>query len=337
MKKKLQQKPLSNMEIASFCNQMGMLLRSGISPLEGLNLLLEDAKTDAEKNILQVMEVKMTETASFYDAVESTDLFPTYMLHMIKLGEETGTLDDILNGLSQHYVKEENLSNMIRSALIFPSIMLGMMFLIVIVLLTKVMPIFQDVFQQLGQEMPGFSSGLLRIGQTLSHYFIIFIVLLAAVIAFLYTRKEKLPFQRKLQEDLATCRFADGMSITLKSGLSPEQGLDLIEQVVEQEAFKQKIAQCREILMESMDFSDALHQSHIFTGTYARIAYLAGKAGCMDEAMAQIASEYEQNINKKITSFISILEPTLVIILSVIVGIILFSVMLPLLGIMSGL
>lgn len=336
MAKEFSQKKLSNLELAEFCGQMHLILHAGISALEGLNILLEDAQNDAEKELLRKMIQEMEMTGCFFESASITSVFPDYALYMIKLGEETGTLDDVMNGLSKHYIREENLAGMIRSSLIYPSIMLGMMALVIGVLLTKVLPIFQQVFEQLGQEMTGFSAGLLNIGKTLSNYSVVFVVLGILLVLFIIFGRKHLPFYKRLQNDTSACQFADGMSIALKSGLTPEQGIELVSKLIENAEFQKKIKACQQKLEDGTDFSSALHTCEIFTGTYARMASIAGKAGTMDEAMAKISAEYEYNVNTRINHLIGLLEPTLVIVLSVIVGVILFSVMLPLLGIMSA-
>lgn len=337
MTKKFHQKMLSNMELAEFCNQMGMILRSGISALEGLNLLLEDAENDAEQALLEKMITELETSGYFYEAISSSGVFPSYAFHMIKLGEKTGTLDEILDVLSEHYIREENLAGMIKSSLTYPFIMLAMMALVVVILLTKVLPIFHQVFEQLGQEMNGFSAALLTLGETLSNYSVIFILLSILIILLIVLSRKHLPFYQMIRHQMAACRFTDGMAIALKSGMTPEQGFDLVEHLVENPDFEEKIRDCRALLEDGMDFSAALSKSHILSGTYARMASVAGKAGTMDEAMSKISAEYEYAVSTKINHIISMIEPTLVIILSVIVGVILFSVMLPLLGIMSGL
>ena len=337
MAKEFSQKKLSNLELAEFCGQMHLILHAGISALEGLNILLEDAQNDAEKELLRKMIQEMEMTGCFFEAASITSVFPDYALYMIKLGEETGTLDDVMNGLSKHYIREENMAGMIRSSFIYPSIMLSMMTLVVLVLLTKVMPIFNQVFQQLGQEMTGFSAGLLNLGGLLSKYSIAIIVILVLLIALCFWGRKKIPFYKNIHEQLAACRFADGMAIALKSGMTVEQGLDLVENLLENDDFRKKVIDCKETIASGNDLATALHSSNIFTGTYARMATIAEKAGAMDEAMFHISEEYEHSVNTKINQLISMIEPTLVIVLSVIVGIILFSVMLPLLGIMSGL
>lgn len=336
MTKEFQQKKLSNLELSEFFNQIGMILHSGISAMEGLHLLLEDAQTDDERVLLQKMIETIETKGSFHEAASLSGVFPNYAVYMLQLGEETGNIDEVMIGLSEHYTREENLAGMIRSSLIYPSIMLGMMALIIGVLLTKVMPIFQQVFEQLGQEMTGFSASLLNIGSALSNYSVVFIVLGILFVLFIIFGRKHLPFYKKLQNDISACQFADGMSIALKSGLTPEQGIELVAKIIDNTEFQKKITTCRQKLEEGIDFSIALHTCEIFTGAYALMASIAGKAGTMDEAMEKISAEYEYNVNTRINHLIGLLEPTLVIILSVIVGVILFSVMLPLLGIMSA-
>lgn len=127
------------------------------------------------------------------------------------------------------------------------------------------------------------------------------------------------------------------MSLALKSGLTPEQGMEFSENLIEDDDFRKKVAECKADMENGTDIAEALVKAGIFTGVYARMTSIAGKAGMMDEMMGRIADECEEEVDEKISSMIAVLEPTLVIILSVIVGTILLSVMLPLLGIMSGL
>lgn len=337
MKPTFHQKTLAYSELAEFCNQMYLMLHSGISPLEALSLLLEEAQNTAERELLSLMLSELETSGSFHNAIKEAEVFPSYMLHMIHLGEETGTLDDVMLGLSEHYIREENHSQMLKNALIYPSLMLGMMLLIIGLLLTKVMPVFNQVFEQLGQQMTGFSAALLSTGDILSRYSIAVIILVILAAVCLLRFKDKLPFQKKLQESMAACRFADGMAIALKSGLTPEQSLELSKELIEHSGLNLKILSCEKMMNDGELLSKALYESHIFSGTHTRLIRVAEKSGMLDEALSQIASDYEYTIQSRLSHLIAMIEPTLVIILSLIVGVILFSVMLPLLGIMTSL
>lgn len=329
-------KPLSNLELAAFCRQMSIILHAGISPLEGLSLLREDAVSDAEKALLQQMLSQMEETGSFYTTAKVSGAFPPYALQMICLGEETGTLDDGMTSLAQHYTREENLRRMILSSLLYPCIMISMMAAVVVVLLVKVLPIFQQVFAQLGQSMTGFSASLLALGQTLSHYSVVCILVVAALLVLLFCFRKRLPFQKQLQTLISACRFAEGLSISLKCGMTTEQSFDLAADLVEDPTYLESIQACRQTISQGEELWESVQKHLLFDNLQVRMLHIAEKAGTIDETLEQIASEYEAAVDEKIASTISKLEPTLVIVLSLIVGIILFSVMLPLLGIMSG-
>ncbi|MFR5116704.1 MAG: type II secretion system F family protein [Eubacterium sp.] len=136
------------------CGEMGMILRSGISALEGLELLMEDTQNDAEKTLLDTMYQSMQSGDTFADALSRTEVFPSYLIHMTAIGEETGRLDDVMESLSAHYQREESLSPEHPQFLSYPLIMIILMLVVIVILITKVMPVFQQVFaRQLGTEM----------------------------------------------------------------------------------------------------------------------------------------------------------------------------------------
>jgi type IV pilus assembly protein PilC len=350
MAKQLHDAPLSNLEAAAFCSQMAMILRSGISSPEGISLLLEDSSDESERRVLSSILVKIQQGGSFSEALKETQVFPDYLIRMIRLGEETGTLDEVMESLGEHYVREDSLSQTVRNALAYPLIMIGMMIVIIVLLITKVMPVFNQVFIQLGQEMTGFSLAVLRLGRLLSRYAAVFVGLMAILVLFaLYLSRSKkgrsllrnmgyrFSYTREIYEKTAVCRFADGMALTLRSGLSPEQGLELAGALPEDPHFQEKLQLCRRLIAEGSSLADALRQAKVFTGVYARMATIAERSGTMDEVMSHMADQYADEADSRVNELIAALEPTLVILLSVIAGAILFSVMLPLLSIMAGL
>lgn len=350
MERNTSQKQLSNTEPSSFCNQMALILKSGIASIEGISIMLEESQSNSEKAILEKIYDTLLETGSLFQALEASAVFPSYLLHMTEIGEQAGRLDDVMKSLSLHYEREENISRSVKSAVTYPLIMICMMTAVILVLITKVMPIFNQVFAQLGQEMTGFSRGLLSIGAAVNQYSAILIVILVVFIGLgIYFGKTKhgrrtfasfakhLPALRRLYEKTSSCRFADCMALTLSSGLNPVYCTELAENLIEDEEFRKKIASCRQMMNEGSELSTALTQAGIFSGIYGRMTNLAARTGGLDTVMGEIAEKYKEEIDNRLTSIISILEPALVIILSVIVGIILFSVMLPLIGIMSSL
>ena len=342
--------PFSNMEAASFCSQMAIILKSGISSIEGITIMLDEAQHDDEKQLLTQMQETLLQTGSLHESMANTNVFPSYLLNMVQIGEQTGKLDDVMDSLGRYYEKEANLAQTLKNAVTYPLIMLAMMILVILVLITKVMPVFNQVFEQLGTQMTGFSRVILHIGTFINTHAIIFIgilvVVVAAVIFLLKSSKgqkifrsllDKFSNSRELSQKISAYRFSNGMALTLSSGLTPEDCLALTAELTEQASFRSKLDKCRASISQGGDLCETLLENGIFSGTYARMATIASRTGVLDEVMGKIAAQYEEDIDARISGLIAAIEPTLVIILSVIVGVILLSVMLPLMGIMAGL
>lgn len=342
-------KPLSNIELSSFCGQMALILTAGISATEGLEVMAADAATQEERAILQALLSDMNESGSLAHALESVRLFPSYLIRMTALGEETGTLDEIMSALQIHYEREEEIARSIKNAVTYPMIMIGMMMVVILVLLVKVLPIFQQVFLQLGTEMTGVSRLLMNLGTAIQRYFILFVILLLVltVFGFYVTRtRSGMAFAKrssrhfaplgKIYEKVSACRFASGMALTLRSGLNPERSMELLRALIDDPYFLDKLDHCTEQIANGTEMTQALCSAGIFTGMYARMISIGAKTGTMEQVMEQIAGLYQDEIDTRINNTLAILEPTLVIALSLIVGMILLSVMLPLMGIMSG-
>lgn len=198
--------------------------------------------------------------------------------------------------------------------------------------------------------MTGFSAAILSFGTAINRYsalLIGFIALLALAVLYFVKSKSgraKLTYfashfsrTRALTEKIAACRFASGMSLTLSSGISPEECVKLAAKLIHHGTFSKKLAACKAAVENGQDLSESLLASQIFSGVYARMVSIGSKTGSLDQVMKDIADKCQDEIDLKFTDMIAVLEPTLVIALSLIVGMILLSVMLPLMGIMSGL
>lgn len=343
------QQLLSNSEIAAFCRQTAMIIHAGITPAEGMDILIQDTLSKDGKELLKAIGDACKCGESFHQAMASTGLFPDYVIRLTTLGEESGNLDDVLVSLAQYYEREDAIADSVKTAITYPLIMIGMMFLVIIVLVVKVLPIFKQVFVQLGSEMSPLATSLLNIGNVLSRYSIVITVLLFVIIGcalILYRTSSgrqkinhfltRFPLTKNFYDKIAAGRFASGMYMTISSGMDTYQGLDLISEIVENDSMKQKILLCKQEMAKQSNLPEALAKAEIFSNLYARMVAIGFRSGSIDTVMKQISQNYEEETDKQINHIISIIEPTLVIILSVVVGIILLSVLLPLMGIMSS-
>ncbi len=342
-------KAFINMETAAFCGQLSMILKSGISSYEGIEIMLEDCETAEDRAILESVSAKLQETMSLAEALRSTGIMPDYMIRMVELGEETGKLDEVMTHLASHYEREDSITRSIRSSLTYPIVMVSMMLVIIIVMLVKVMPIFESVFRQLGGEMSGAGKALVAAGSALGRYSAVIVILLAILAAFAVWagrsakgRKTavdlfmKFRFAREFNRLTSLSRLSSGLALALGSGSSPERALELATELVSDACVSKKLEACKDAVLNGEDLTDALREEGLLTGLDARLAQVGRKTGSLDQSMAKIADHSRKELDEKLESMLAVLEPAIVVILSIIVGVILLSAIIPLTAIMSA-
>ena len=346
---KLRRNILTPSEISAFCAQMSMILKSGISLTEGVEIMFDDAGNPAGREILGTILEELEIRAPLHVALKKSRKFPDYMLTMVEIGEAAGRLENVMESLTSYYEREESISRAVRNAIKYPLIMIVMMLAVITILVVQVMPIFNEVFMGLGAQMTGFSLAVMNFGNALGQYSLVVLGVIVGLTALFFIFratsvgrsmldrfKENFFLTKDLYQKIASGRFASAMSLMLASGMDTDKSLEMVTKLVSTPTIRKKILRCQTKLAKGSRFSDALAEVGMFSGVYARMVSVAFKTGSMDIIMEKLAIRYEEETNNKISNIISIVEPTLVAVLSVIVGVILLSVMLPLMGIMAA-
>lgn len=339
---------LTNQELYQFCEQFSIILRSGMSAVEGLAILNDDDQPPRGHEILSFLSRDMEESGSLAHAMEASGAFPSSACAYVRTGEETGCLDEVMQGLASFYQQEIQVAQQIQSAVTYPLVMLGMMSAVIVILLVKVLPVFRQVFRQLGLEMSGVSGVLLGFGQSLSRYSTLLLILLILFIGFLLflcfhpngrilTRKivYRFPGMKGIPVCLDYSRLCHCISIGLRSGLPPELCVELAHAVVSEPELSRKLKSVQDLLSQGQGFTDAITQEKLFAPMELRMISLGVQAGAADEVIGKLSERYEEHSLESISHIVSILEPTIVIVLSLLVGLVLLSVMMPLLGLLS--
>lgn len=341
---------LSNEYISSFCLQTALLIHAGIGLEDGIHLLAEDAQAEQEKELLLQIATALEEGQAMSDAMAGTGCFPEYVIHMTAVGERTGRTEQAFRSMADYYESQRLLGNRIRSALVYPSVLLVLMLGIIGVLLVKVLPIFHQVYEQLGGDMTGLAGGLFVLGQFLEKALPVIGILVAlgfvfAVVLRFHTGTRegckrlviRLTEERSVMKKISAARFTAAMAMGMKSGLMAEDALELAAafQQAEPKAAK-KQEHCRELILEGKPLADALRESGLLEPVYCRMLALGSKSGAADSVMDEIARRLDEEAQIEIEKLVGRVEPTIVILASLLVGAILLAVMLPLMNIMSS-
>jgi type IV pilus assembly protein PilC len=271
------------------------------------------------------------------------------MVSMVEIGERTGRLVETLEALSAHYNRQERMSAVIKNAVLYPAILLILMVAVVLILIVEVLPIFNDVFSSLGSQMSPLATNLMRFGEWLSGVSaviaaIVGIIVIVALFAWLIP-----PLRRALANcfrntfgargvwsRLSAARFTSAMALATASGLDTEEAIDMAASISGgTKALDERHAECLKLLREGKTLSESMSAAGLISARDSRLLSIGIRSGMEDKAMADVAQRGSAGVQDEIDRLIGKIEPTLVIITSVIIGVILLSVMLPLMGIMS--
>jgi type IV pilus assembly protein PilC len=348
-RKQNRRKELTPAELSLFFSNLELIYHSGLTPAEGFDILKQSTRDARTRQWFELLYQSSTMGLLLTESLQKAGGIPSYALSLLRIGEETGRLEDTCRSLHEYYEKRDELSQALRAALVYPSTMILMVFVVVIILLTQAMPVFDQVFNQLGFELTGIAGSLLAVGQALrSSALYISAVLAAIVIIVLILRVtpagrrlfsalyERAPITRDLSFKMALQRFAFAMATMLKSGLNADAALALAEPLIENTKAGHRVHSIRLKVERGTGFQTAIEDSRLFPVEEMSLLAVGFRTGSDAQAFDQVGASIAVATERRLDRLVSAIEPALVGFMCVLVGVILLSVMLPLLGVLSN-
>lgn len=337
---------LNAMEIAALCRGLCRLVHGGLSLNEGLFLLAEEEENGC-RELLTAMGQAMDRGLSLREAMVQSGAFPAHVCGMVGVGEEAGRLEEALEGLADYYDERVRTARQLRSALTYPAMILGLMLIVITVLLAKVLPVFQSVYASLGVSMTGLAGALLALGRVLP----VLLTVLAAVAlagALVWRRpglreKVKTGFRKRfgdtgLLRKFCNARFVRSLALGVGSGLSVEGALELALGLLEDvPGAGARGAACAAAFHAGGDLPEAMARAGFLTPARSRMLRLGLRSGSGDKVLSELAETMLAEAERELEGAVGRIEPAMVAVCSVLVGVILLAVMLPLIDILSAL
>lgn len=341
------QKELSPTLLSLFFNSLGVLLKAGIPIQNCLSLMLEDSKDDSLKEILSKLNAEIQTTFQLHSAMQKIGLFPQYAIQMVKIGETSGRLQTVCESLADYYEQKNTITAQIKHSILNPVILICIVSAVIAFLVIKILPIFKNVYAQLGVYMEQNSMILaaLIIGKAamiLSLILLLFLGICALMTLFPGGRKQvlhmiaKIPKVKKIISGFLVSQFSSALSMLLQSGMDPERALDLSSSVIQNEILDDRLINCKKDFKNGISIAEALAKNQIFSSFHTSILLTSAKAGATDQALKKLSEEIMEDSMESLENTMGLIEPILVAVLSVIIGIILLCIMLPLIGILSS-
>ena len=330
----------SRKEIIIFSRQLGTMLRSGVPVLEALDVIAGEFPGKKEQKVYKKLGVNISTGVSLSEAMEQMDgFFPASYVSMIRAGECSGRLDEVLEKASVVMEKDMELTEKTRNLMIYPFFVTGACFFVFWFLTAFLLPRFQSILSGLGQELPWPSVLLLHVGKVIGNP--IFIIVLAAFLLlaaiFLIWRRSLfdghvfyIPLYGPLVRAKMTARLSHHFSLLAGCGIDIVESLDILAVLTGNSYYYRKMEMIKESVISGESLAAAFLEHSIFPLPAVAILTAGEKSGKMEESLLQIASYYEREVRlagERMTSFI---QPLTILMLGAVVAFMMFTIFLPL-------
>ena len=339
---------LKDLDTARICRELALLLRAGIGLADGILLLAQQEQTPVQERLHKIA-AELDRGSPLSDALQHSGIFPEYAWRMIRTGEETGRPENALEGLADFYETRHRTLLQVKSAVAYPAMVLLLMLVVLAVLLIKVLPVFDRVYASLGSRLTGVGAGLLYLGQGLQKMLPVLLILLVALSAGALLLRFHIPLREKaklvwknafqdrgIARKFSNAHFAQAMAMGLSSGLTLEACIELARNLLQYSpGAARRCAICAEELKNGLTVREAVEKAQLMPPAQCRMLQLGLHSGNAEGVMDTIARNMQEEAQNALDSAITRIEPVMVLLCSLLVGLILLSVMLPLLDILS--
>lgn len=339
----------SDQLLSDLFKQLALLLQSGIMISDAMTVISEEQSDQHYQKLLTNIANELENGLPLSYALSATNAFSMHCIGLIKTGEQVGRIEETLISLSCYYESKVQRKKRLYESLAYPLVLTALMVIVVVILLTQVLPIFHNVYASLGGDLTGIAYGLLVAGNALNialPYIGIVLAVFALILVIILTipatkQKVKQYFLRFLGDSgiyrkMNNATFVHSLSVAINSGIPFENGIYLAGEALKDipKAYA-RCEKCSQLLNQGTNLEDALLECGVLSHSYAYLLKLGIRAGKGDETILEIASRLERESEEALNARLAKIEPALVIITSLITGLILLSVMLPLIDIMK--
>jgi type IV pilus assembly protein PilC len=340
---KIGYRPYKSRDLMIFCRQLATMLQAGITLLHALRMLAGRFENSAVRNKIVSVLHSIEQGSTFHEALRrQNEFFPGLLIGMVETGETAGALDTIMERLAEHYEKQHDLDEKLRAATAYPLFICGTALAVISIMILFVLPQFAGIFNSLGVEMPFLSRLLLRSGLLASRYwFLVPLTAVTAIIAFRQTVKTdqgrlkadqlklRLPLFGPLNTQIAAARFARSLGTLLSSGVNLYNALQLAGRVVNNRAIAHSISELGAALSRGETIADPMDEMRHFPALLVEMIRVGETSGTLDYTLDKTALFYEREVAYRVDRLGSVLEPALLLIVGIFIGLIVYAVLSP--------
>lgn len=335
-----------------FTRQLATLVEAGVPLLRGLRILLQQEKNVALRESISGMGEAVESGSTFSEALAMyPKIFDKLYVNMVKAGEAGGVLDVVLQRTAEFLEKAERIKRKVKSAMVYPVVVLVAAVGILIFMLTRVIPKFAEIFQELleGKQLPALTQFVINLSNTirqrglfvLGGIFVIVVVLKMAGRSprgrFVLDKiKLKSPLFGPLLVKTAVARFARTLGTLMSSGVPVLQALNIVRDTAGNEVIARAIQEVHDSVKEGDTMTMPLEASGVFPEMVVSMVDVGEETGALPEMLVRVADNYDEEVDVAVESLTSVIEPIMIIMLAFIIGTIVIAMFVPLIDIITS-
>ncbi|MBI4665016.1 MAG: type II secretion system F family protein [Nitrospinae bacterium] len=330
-------------DIVIFTRQFATMISAGLPLVQCLSILGGSVDNKGFQRVIMDIKAKVETGETFADALRKhPKAFDELYTNMIEAGEVGGILDKILDRLANYQEKAIALKGKVKSAMVYPAIIVTVAVAVVVFLLVFVIPMFGKMFSDFGQALPWPTQVVLTASDTvITFWYIVFLVPIAMVMAFIYIRKNekgkiitdkifiKLPVLGVLIQKVAVAKFTRTMGTLISSGVPIIEGLNITAKTAGQKVIEMAVLNIIDDIKQGKGLADPLKEQGVFPPMVVQMIEVGEQTGALDAMMNKIADFYDQEVDTAVEGLTSMLEPLLMVFLGIVVGFVVIAMYMP--------
>lgn len=331
-------------DIAIFCRQFSTMLEAGVTINASVNMLAEQLPNKKLKVVLSAIDEDIKKGEALSVAMgKHEDYFPSLLISMVEVGEMSGTLDSIMARMAVYYEKQHKLNGKIKNAMIYPVILSLVTVAVMTIILVFVMPMFIEMFESSGAELPWTTKLTLAISDFLRErwYIVIAIVAILGSGFWFYTTKVESgirnhniyklrysPF-KELNQKVVVSRFTRSLATVLSAGVTVINALEVVGGVLGNKFAENEIKSVKERVLKGEGLAQPIKDTGVFPLMLSSMVKIGEESGSLDDILSKTADFYDDELDRAIEAITSIIEPIMLVVMGIIVGFLIISVLTP--------
>ena len=330
-------------DLSVFCRQFVSMTRAGVSILEAMRMLCEQTENKKLKKALDEVRANMEKGESLAESLEQfPKVFPSIMVNMVAAGEASGSLDTSLDRVATQLERSSKTQALVKKAMVYPIVLMIVAVVVVIVMLVFVIPQYAEMFEELDTELPAITKAVLAASDFIKAYWYLIILIVGAVAfgikTFAGTDAGKhvfgklvltLPAFKNLTVKSAASSMARTMSTLMGAGVPMVEAVDIVANTMTNVWFKEALQDARDQIGLGVAFSVPLEQCGLYPPMVYHMVRIGEEAGSIETMLDKLADYYDEEVEMAVQSLMAAMEPAIIIVLAAIVGVLIASVLAP--------